>query len=93
MEISIQKNNIDYNPLTKTFTVSGKETKFATTYDVVNDKTGKSNIFFFDHSTGSEWDVNTIWVYKSVDGFTLNLTNSDLTQGRIDNYVEAKTRI
>ncbi len=93
MKISIQNNKITYFAPHKSFWVSGKSVGFATTYEVENEKTGKTQIFFFDHSTGSEWDVNTMWIYKSKEGFTLNVTNSDVTEQMKQNYLEAKTRI
>jgi len=90
--ISIQKNNVRFFKPLKSFTVSGKEVGFATQYDLKNDKTGKSKTFNFFESTGSEWDVNTLWIYKSDDGFILNVTNSDVTEQQRQNYFDAKTR-
>lgn len=92
MKISIQENNIQYSDLLKSFFINGKDVRFATTYELENEKTGKTKTFEFFESTGSEWDVNTIWIYKSEDGFTLEVGNEEVTKEMINNYLDAKIR-
>ena len=90
--ISIQQNGITYNNKSKSFYVSGKKVKFATTYSVTNDLTGRTLDFKFDHATGSEWDPETIWVYKSSCGnYTLNVGNDDVTPQQVEDYLRSKT--
>lgn len=91
MVISIQKHGVKYDKARLTFSVSGKLVLFDTTHTIRNEKTGGSKLFIFSHSTGSEWDPNTTWVYKSEDGFTLDVANDDLLPGAQDEYVKAKT--
>ena len=93
MNISIQKNKIQFSKLLNTFFVNGKDVKFDTLYMMINEKTGNKKLFSFTESTGSEWDVHTKWIYQSADGYILEVGNEDITQQMIDNYVEAKTRI
>lgn len=88
--ISIQKNNVKYSK--GLFIVSGKSVKFDTSYSLKNEKTGKSVKFEFKESTGSEWDSNTIWIYKSSNGILLHLLNDDMTPQHAENYLRAKLR-
>ena len=88
--LSIQNNNISFSK--NVFSVSGKEAGFATCYKVVNEKTGNSEIFNFVESTGSEWDANTFWIYRSKGGLQLNVSNNDVTPQHIENYLNAKLR-
>lgn len=92
MKISIQGNNIQYSDLLKSFFVNGKDVRFATTYELENEKTGKSKTFKFDHSTGSEWDVKTKWIYKSEDEFVLEVGNEEVTKQMMEDYISAKIR-
>lgn len=50
-----------------TLHVSEKDIPFATSYTVINPKSGNSMIFDFIKSTGAEFDPETIWIYKSSD--------------------------
>lgn len=87
--LSIQKNNLKY--ANNTFTGSSKGIPFATTYEVKNDKTEIKVEFLFSHSTGSEWDPKTIWVYKSKCGeYELHMLNDDVTPETAENYLTAK---
>ena len=92
MNISIQKDQISYNASNKTFSVSGKRVKFGTTYTLINDLTGNTMDFNLSHSTGSEWEPGTKWVYKNENGYTLEVGNDDVTPKHAENYLRAKTR-
>ena len=75
------------------FMMSEKDVQFDTSYKVVNPKTNGSKEFTFSHSTGPEFDPETRWVYKNVDGFTLIVCNDKkITDKRAQMYLEAKTR-
>lgn len=84
----------DYNPIIKTFFISEKDVKFATTYELVNPKTKQSMVFDFTHATGPEFDPNTRWVYKTKDGeLTLWVGNdAEVTKARGDAYKKAKMK-
>lgn len=66
-QINLGKVPYSYNKDTKTFLFSEKNVNFATTYDLINPKTNKIVSFDLLHSTGSEWDPNTIWIYANSD--------------------------
>jgi len=66
--IKFNKKIHNYDPLTKTFSVSECDVTFDTQYKVLNPKTGNSMIFEFSHSTGGEYEPDTKWVYKSYVG-------------------------
>ena len=87
--ISIQKNKVTY--YNGTFTVSGKNVKFATKYSLLNEDTGKSVVFELVESTGSEWDPYTMWVYESED-FQLFVLNDDVTPQHAENYLNHKLK-
>lgn len=82
-----------YNKETSTFKVSEKILPFDTTYNIKNPATGKEMIFEFSHSTGSEFDPKTRWVYKSKGGsITLEVCNDEeMTKANAENYLKAKT--
>jgi len=92
MLINIQKDQISFNAATKTFSVSGKRVKFGTQYTLVNELTGNTMDFDLTHSTGSEWEPETKWVYQSEEGYTLEVGNDDVTPKHAENYLRAKTR-
>ena len=78
---------------TNTFHVNGKDVNFTTTYKLINPATKGSMEFNFDHSTGSEWDTDTVWVYKSTCGkYELHVGNEDVTPQHAENYLNAKLR-
>lgn len=84
---------VNYNKKTKTFTVSGKQVIFASSYKLLNEKTNNSVTMELVGSNGSEWDPNTIWKYTSSDGnYTLNVLNDDVTKEHADNYLRAKLK-
>jgi len=90
MLINIQKDQISYNASTKTFSVSGKRVKFGTKYTLVNSLTGNTMDFWLSHSTGSEWEPETKWVYQNEEGYTLEVGNDDVTSKHAENYLRAK---
>lgn len=93
MEISIQKLGVTFDKQRNVFYVSGKKVPFATSYSLKNEITGNSVEFNFTHSTGSEWDKNTLWVYENSDGdLKLHVGNDDVTPQHAENYLRAKTR-
>lgn len=82
-----------YHKLEKLFTMSERDVTFDTTYEVVNPKTNNSKVFEFTHSTGPEFDAETRYVYKSKDGFVLEVSNDKYVTGlRAKNYLKAKTQ-
>ena len=83
----------DYDPEIRTFSVSERDVKFDTEYEILNPRTGGTRAFRFSHSTGSEWDPETEWVYKSTDGLTLRVVNDkNITRARAAAYLEAKIK-
>lgn len=90
--VTLNPDQFTYRKETKEFLVSGKKVKFATSYLLKNTKTGGTMKFDFKESTGSEWEPDTLWIYKSKDGFTLNLTNEDVTPEHEQAYLETKLR-
>jgi hypothetical protein len=81
-----------YDSQSKTFNISEKDTKFDTEYFIRNAKTGGEVKFTFSHSTGSEFDPNTKWIYFSLDKqITLIVSNDPyITCIRARNYLNAK---
>lgn len=55
--------------------ISEKDIQFDLNYDVVSPHTGVTKKFSFECSTGSEYDPNTEWIYKSDDGHKLHICN------------------
>lgn len=91
MDIILNPATFTYNKETKTFTISEKDVPFATEYHLVNKTTGNRKLFSFSHSTGSEWDVDTKYIYKSTDGITLEVCNDEeITKKRSEMYLQAK---
>ncbi|MBW3020936.1 hypothetical protein KY334_06575 [Candidatus Woesearchaeota archaeon] len=82
----------DYNKDTKTFFIKGGDVQFGTAHEIKNYKTGNSMFFNLDHSTGSEWDPTTKWIYKSKEGYFLEVGNEEVTPQHANNYLEHKLR-
>ena len=90
--IDYEKNKLSYNKDTKSFIGSEKGIQFATTYTLTTPK-GGSKEFKFTHSTGPEFDPKTRWVYKSDDGYTLEICNdAEITKMNAANYLKSKTQ-
>jgi len=93
MSRRITSKIFSFDKKTKIFKVDGKSVPFDTRYTLVNEKTNKGMDFFLSHSTGSEWDTNTKWVYKNFgEEFTLEIGNEDVTPIHVQNYINAKNR-
>ena len=89
-KIDIISLKVKYNKENKTFIVSGKLVKFDTSYELFNSETNQAVKFELSHSTGSEWDPKTIWVYKSTNGFILNVGNDEVTPKHAEHYLNHK---
>jgi hypothetical protein len=86
------KAKLTYDKSTQTFSGSEKYIPFATSYNLRSPK-GGSKIFNFENSTGPEFDPNTKWIYKSNDGYTLEICNdAAITQRNADAYLKGKTQ-
>jgi len=91
VDILLEKDKYNYDKDTKTFTVSERGIPFSMNYKVINSNTGGSMKFDLSHSTGSEFDPDTKWIYKS-DEFTLEVVQDKfLTKLRSERYLKAKT--
>jgi hypothetical protein len=89
--IELNKHSYIYNESKKTFVMSERGIPFGTSYVIRNPKTGGSRKFEFTHSTGSEFDPKTRWVYKSEDGIQLEVCNNEqMTKIAAQNYLNAK---
>lgn len=89
----IPSSKYAFDKETQTFSVDGRAILFGTEHELLNIKTKARMKFEFSHSTGSEWDPKTIWVYKSVDTvltYFLNISNEDVTPEHMDAYLQAK---
>jgi len=77
-----------------TFHVSEVDTPgFATEYTILNPQTGGEKTFHLSHSTGSEWDPKTVWIYKTKGAPALELRvsqNPEITRMREKAYLKAK---
>lgn len=77
-----------------TFFVNERDTRFDTSYDVYNPESGKYVTFDLSHSTGSEWDPKTIWIYKNKKlNLELHISQDpDITNIRANNYLNHKLK-
>ena len=91
--ITLQPHQFKFNKSEKMFYVDANSTRFATSYKLVNPKTGGLMIFDFYESTGPEWLEDTKFLYTSDEGFCLELSNEPrrILNKRATAYVEAKT--
>ena len=91
--ITFNKQKHQYDVVNKVFRLNEKDVRFDTEYSVVNPATGQAKQFKFIESTGSEWDPNTKWIYKSDDGLSLEVSNDQaITEKRADVYLAHKLR-
>ena len=91
--ISIQNQKLIYNSKTKSFHGIDINFKFDTSYLIVNNKSNIEKKFEFTHSTGSEFDPNTNWVYESKDGYKFIVSqDAELTKKRAEYYLNHKLR-
>ena len=88
---TILSTTFSWNRETKTFKVNGNDVPFDTSYKLKNTITNKVMVFEFSHSTGSEWDSATKWIYKNGD-YILEVGNEDVTPAHAEAYLQAKLR-
>jgi hypothetical protein len=95
MAVAIDLNKISfaYEADRKCFVVSEKDvSQFATTYMLIS-TSGAQKKFDMTHSTGSEWDPNTRYVYKSEDGLLLEVCNdAQMFKTAAANYLAGKLK-
>ena len=90
-EIKFDAKNVSYDKATKVFSMSEKHVRFDTSYSILNPKTGSRMEFKLDHSTGSEWEPTTKYVYTGQDGVTLEVHNDPaITKIRAKAYLDHK---
>lgn len=91
--ITIDLNTVPYSvdPVTKVISVSEKHVPFATTYNVIS-TTRVNKVFELSHSTGSEFDPNTKWVYKNGELVLEVCNDKKMTAIAAENYLKAKLR-
>lgn len=83
----------DYDKESKTFTISEVGVQFSMNYTLINPTTGGKKEFELSHSTGSEFDPDTEWIYESKDGFTLKIVQDyKITKEREAHYTYHKMR-
>lgn len=90
---SNSKYYLGYNKESKTFFANEKDVPFDTSYEIKNPKTGNSMSFDFSHSTGSEWDPNTSWVYVSKSNPEIKFivsNDAETTKANADSYLNSK---
>ena len=85
-----------YNKGAKTFTIceklKGKILPFGTEYKLISPETRNEKVFTFSSQTGSEWDPNTKYIYKS-DDITLEICQDKATtEARGKAYLEHKLK-
>lgn len=92
MQINLSQIPFIFDPLSNVISVSERDVKFATTYELLNPKTGNIKVVEFTHSTGPEFDPKTKYVYKSSDNIVLEVCNDKtITTQAGQNYLKAKT--
>ena len=93
MIVILENGKYSYDKETRTFTMSEKDIRFDTKYEVRNPSTNSSMEFNFTHSTGPEFASDTKWIYKSTEGYTLEVCNDPvMVKKAADAYLAAKTR-
>lgn len=85
--------NVSFDKENKIYSMSEKYVRFDTSYELKDIETKECEIFEFTHSTGAEFDPNTIWIYKSKSGSELHVCNdARITEIHAKNYLEHKLR-
>jgi hypothetical protein len=88
--IQVDLNKIKWSFESKVITISEKDVKFATEYNVISPK-GGNKVFQFSHSTGPEFDKDTKWMYNSEDGLQLAVCNdANMVKIAAENYLKHK---
>ena len=86
--IEFNTNHCKWTESLKLISISESLVKFDTLYRLWNPLTKTGRVFEFSHSTGPEFSPDTTWVYKSDDGFTLEIVNDpELTSKRSKDYL------
>ena len=92
IQIEFNQETCKYTESLKLISISEKNVKFGTVYRIWNPLTNFGKVFNFSHSTGPEFAADTKFIYKSDDGFTLEVLNDEeLTKKRSNMYLESKT--
>jgi len=93
VDLDFIKAKLTFDKVSKTFYGCDKNFQFATTYTIVNPKTGGRKKFDLVKQTGPEFDPNTKYIYKSEDDYTFEVSqNEQLTKERADSYLKHKLR-
>jgi hypothetical protein len=88
--IEIDVADLFYDRDKRTFVGSEKNIEYSTSYRLVNHKTGRNKVFEFNSMTGSEWEPDTVSIYKCGD-LTLEVHNDpDITETRKQAYIRGK---
>ena len=87
----VDLNDIKFSVTDKVIRVSEKDIKFDVEYEIISSKTGNAESFRFSHSTGSEWDPTTEWVYVNSGGIEFRVCNDpQITAQLAANYLSSK---
>lgn len=87
----IDLTKVAYDAEDATFTTDENYAGFATEYELVNPKTNGREVFTLSHSTGSEWDPKTVWIYFSESGLKLEIMqDAAFTEKRAAAYLNHK---
>tara|TARA_B100001094_G_C17416058_1_gene432433 strand:+ start:66 stop:350 length:285 start_codon:yes stop_codon:yes gene_type:complete len=90
-QIEFNKDHCKWTESLKLISISETLVKFDTSYRLWNPLTRTGKVFEFSHATGPEFNPDTRWIYKSDDGFTLEIINDvELTSKRSKEYLNAK---
>lgn len=90
-QIDLTRIAFSFDATEKIITVSERDVNFDTTYNVVGKN--ESRVFEFDHSTGPEFDPNTIYIYKDKSGYTLQVANdARITEQAAKMYLNRKLK-
>jgi len=90
-EIELDTKYFHYVESLRLITISERNVKFDTAYRLWNPITEHGKVFNFSHSTGPEFSPDTKYIYKSDDGFTLEIVNDHvITEARKQMYINSK---
>jgi hypothetical protein len=87
----VDLTNIKFSVDGKIIRVSEKDIKFDTEYEIRSARTGRVETFRFSHSTGSEWDPKTEWVYVNGGGIEFRVCNDPVITAQLAaDYLKSK---
>ena len=90
--VQIDLKKIDWSFKNGVITISERDVRFATEYNVISPK-GGNKVFKFTHSTGPEFDKNTKWIYQNENGIQLAVCNDPiLVKKAVQEYLTDKLR-